>query len=378
VATLLRELFHDVSRRASEIASELSKMTGNVPSEVEAYRARMEQMASRAATFASMMSADPDLDDPNFAVNFFRDYKGVARLVQSLEHLPLLVLRRFSEPDQRMTAVVARICDEIDYPYEAPVCSSLSSQYFWTVAGMDLIFVPCLEPDHLLGLPDMYHELGHIILFREERAFIFPALSIVDRHFDKLVADGLRGNWPLQSIEQLEEFRHRWRLSWLIEFGADLIATYTSGPVFGWCNIRTSTNLGGELFGGNETHPADDARSTMVGLMLDRMGEGDAAERIRIRWSELVSLSGESRPPRYELAYPATLQQELIEFLYLECERLGLRRWEARAAATTVGGSVDAAWETFRNHPANFGDHERHSLAALMSKIDSSSTPIST
>ena len=371
MATLLRELFHDVSRRASEIASELSQMTGNVPSEVEVYRVRMERTATTAATIASTMSTDPDLDEPNFAVNFFRDYKHVARLVQSLEHLPLLVLRRFSERDRRITAVVARICDEIDYPYEAPVCSSLSSQYFWTVAGMDLIFVPCLEPDHLLGLPDIYHELGHIILFREEKTFIFPALSIVDRHFDKLVADGLRGNWPRESIEQVEEFRHRWRMSWLLEFGADLIATYTSGPVFGWCNIRTSTNLGGELFGGNETHPADDARAATISLMLDRMGERDVAERIRVRWSELVGLSGESPPPRYDMAYPVALQQELVDFIYRECEQLGLRRWVARDPAMTVGGAVDGAWETFRNHPANFGDHERRGLAQLTAHISS-------
>ena len=43
MATLLRELFHDVSRRAAEIACELSKMRGTVPTEVEPYRARMER-----------------------------------------------------------------------------------------------------------------------------------------------------------------------------------------------------------------------------------------------------------------------------------------------------------------------------------------------
>lgn len=374
MATLLRELFHDVSRRASEIADELAKMRGGVPAEVEKYRDVMQQRASSAATIASAMASDPDLDEPNFAVNYFRDYKDVARLVQSLEHLPLLVLRRFDEPDRRITALVARICDEIDYPYDAPICSSLSSQYFWTVAGMDLIFVPCLEPEHLLGLPDIYHELGHVILFREERTFVFPALAIVDRHFDVLVADGIRGNWPRQSIDQVEEFRHRWRLSWLLEFGADLIATYTSGPVFGWCNIRTSTNLGGELFGGNETHPADDARAATIGLMLERMGERDAAERIRVRWSELVRLSGEARPPRYDVAYPVALQQELVEFVYTECERSGLRQWAVRDTSTTVGGAVDDAWETFRSHPANFGDHERRGLATLCAHISSQRT----
>jgi hypothetical protein len=240
---------------------------------------------------------------------------------------------------------------------------------------MDLVFVPCLEPDHLLGLPDIYHELGHIILFREEKSFIIPALSVVDRHFDAIVADGRRNNWARQSIDQVEEFRHRWRMSWLLEFGADLIATYTSGPVFGWCNIRTSTNLGGELFGGNETHPADDARATTIGLMLERMGEHQAAQQIRLRWSELVGLSAECRPPRYDVAYPAALQQELVSFVFQQCEQLPLRRWEARDPATSVGGAVDAAWEAFRRDPDNFAGHELRGLAALSAHINGSRTP---
>ena len=165
MASLLTELFHDIDRRAREIAQDLARLKGEVPGEVEAYCERMEQMAARVPGIIAKTLADPDLNSPAFAVNYFRNYKDVARLVQELENLPLLVLRRFSELDRRMTALVAKICDEINYPFQPPVCSSISSQYYWTVAGMDLLFVPCLEPDHLLGLPDIYHELGHINLF---------------------------------------------------------------------------------------------------------------------------------------------------------------------------------------------------------------------
>ncbi len=165
---------------------------------------------------------------------------------------------------------------------------------------MDLIFVPSLEPDRLLGLADLYHELGHIILFREERRLVFPGMTAVDRHFDRLMRQGQHAGWAPQSLQEIEQFRHMWRGAWFLEFGADLIATYLVGPAFGWCNIRTSTNIGGELFQGSDTHPADDARSMAIGLMLHKLGERQAAGEIRARWLELVALSSESEPPRYD------------------------------------------------------------------------------
>ena len=52
MASLLEELFHDLGRRATEIAEELRKCASTVPSEVEAYRAKMESRAARASALA--------------------------------------------------------------------------------------------------------------------------------------------------------------------------------------------------------------------------------------------------------------------------------------------------------------------------------------
>src|SRR5207247_1864217 len=103
------------------------------------YCAQMESRARRAALLATTILKDPDLNEPVFAQNFYLDFRDIARLVQALEHLPLLVLRRFDEQDLAMTRTVARICREGSYPYSPPVCSCLSSQYFWTMPDMDLI-----------------------------------------------------------------------------------------------------------------------------------------------------------------------------------------------------------------------------------------------
>jgi hypothetical protein len=219
-------------------------------------------------------------------------------------------------------------------------------------------------------LPDAYHELGHILLFREEKRLVHPALTIVDRWYDHTITEGRKLNWPAGSLEEVDGFRHLWRLSWLLEFGSDLIATYLVGPAFGWCNIRTSTNLGGELFAGSDSHPADDARASAVGMMLEEIGCGAEARAIRQRWCELVALSTDAPPPRYELAYPAELLRELAESFHAECGNLGMRAFHPeRTDAAPVTAAVNDAWREFREHPDTFGQYEESRLKSLIERL---------
>lgn len=370
MSSLLTELLHDTCRRGEEIAEELKRLQGELSGEVERYRKRMLQMSEQARGIVDAMLADPDLEDPAYATSYFRDYKDVARLMHELENLPLLVLRRFTKQDQTVTSLMAAICREVGFPHAAPICSSISSQYYWTVAHMDLVFVPCLEPDHLLGLPDGYHELGHILLFRDKKRLEYPALAIVDRWYDKTIAHGKQLNWAQASLDEVDGFRHQWRRSWLLEFGSDLIATYMVGPAFGWCNIRTSTNLGGELFSGSESHPADDARARAIGLMLQRIGCDQPCEAIKQRWDELVALSNESPPDRYDLAYPGELLNELAEFFHTACASSGLRQYsETAKEAAPVTSAVNEAWRKLQEDPDAFGDYERSTLAQLLEQL---------
>lgn len=371
MASLLNELLHDAGRRSQEIAEDLERLKGALSGDVETYRRRMLQLVDRARGLVASMLADPDLEDPAYATSYFRDYKDVARLLHGIENLPLLVLRRFTKHDQTVTSLMAAICREVGFPHAAPICSSISSQYYWTVADMDLVFVPCLEPEHLLGLPDGYHEIGHILLFRDKKRLEYPALAIVDRWYDKTLARGKQLNWAQASLDEVDGFRHQWRRSWLLEFGADLIATYLVGPAFGWCNIRTSTNLGGGLFSGCESHPADDARARAVGVMLDRIGCSEDGLAIQQRWDELVSLSNESPSGRYDLAYPPELLDELAEFFHIACADLGMRQYapDASNPAAPVTAAVNAAWCRFRQSPDTFGDYEQEALATLLGAI---------
>jgi hypothetical protein len=368
VASLLRELLHDALQRADDIVESLAALDTGGSAEVAAYRGKMTGLATHARQLIEGLLADPDIDKANYSTNYFREYCHFARLLRGLEDLPLLVLKRFNETDQQATHLMTAICNETGYPYQSPICSAISSQYFWTMPDMDLVFIPCLEPDHVLGLPDIYHELGHILLFRDRVRLEYPALTIVDDHYDRLRSEGKRLNWPTASVQQLEQFQHNWRRSWLLEFASDLIATYLIGPSFGWCNIRTATNLGGELYVGTETHPADDARATAIGMMLTEIGFDDSSQRIQSRWSELIQLAVESPPPRYELAFPQKLLEDLTQFFRTECEGIGLQRFST-SDGCPVATTIHDCWSQFRAKPETYVSYERKALEELLAQL---------
>jgi hypothetical protein len=107
--------------------------------------------------------------------------------------------------------------------------------------------------------------------------------------------------------------------------------------------------------------------------MLEHTGHGESAATIRDRWAELIRLSSESQPPRYELAYPSELLKELVEFICGECRTLGMKAWPVDAQ--NPGGvtyAVNEAWREFRERPATFGDFEQESLRKILAAISGS------
>lgn len=139
------------------------------------------------------------------------------------------------------------------------------------------------------------------------------------------------------------------------------------------CSLRTAwdrrlcTNLSVELFVGADTHPADDARTSAIGLMLERIGCAAEAQAIGARWAELVSLSGQQMPQEHALAYPDKLLGSLADFVRDAARQLGLVSWVASqsAAPSHVGALLNEAWGEFHLHPDTFAEYESRQYEAL-------------
>ncbi len=93
--------------------------------------------------------------------------------------------------------------------------------------------------------------------------------------------------------------------------------------------------------------------------MLHLMNATAEADDIRQRWNELVALSSESRPPRYDCSYPAELLEKLCKLSFQVCQDIGLKAWNApEQDPAGVVRHLQRAWEEFRLRPESFAGYE--------------------
>jgi hypothetical protein len=370
MSSLLHELLHDLRQRCGHLLEELIKLSG-LPEEARHYSEQTQKRVERTGKIIEQFLADPGLNHPLLARNYYHDYKRLSETVFNLEAGPVIALKHFQDDDRDITRIVARICRETSYPYSPPLCVALSSQYYWAIPAADLVFVPCSEPFHLLSLADLYHELAHFILEREKARLVVPLLRIIDAYFQRQLKEAQQNNWPEASIDRIRKRKARWEGNWFEEFAADMLAAYWAGPAFGWCNLRLCTNQSVELFLGADVHPADDARHEGVRAMLLQTGNHAAAGRIELRWKELVTLSGQSPPPEHQLTYPKELMDQVATSVFAAAKSMGMTPWSGDSPRPDlhIGALLNNAWDSFFSEPAKFAAFEKKQIERVRAAL---------
>ena len=370
MSSLLHELLHDLRQRCGHLLEDLRKLD-KLHTEAHPCRDRTAQQLERAGQIIETFLADPGLNHPLLVRNYYHHYKRLSELVFNLEAGPVTALKHFEDDDRDITRIVGRMCQEIGYPYPAPLCVALSSQYFWALPSSDIVFVPCSEPFHLLSLADLYHELAHFILEREKSRLLGPLLLIIETYFERQLREAQQNNWPADSVTRIQERLERWEGNWVEEFAADMFAAYWGGPAFGWCNLRLCTNQSVDLFREADSHPADDARHAGVQAMLLLTGNDAAAARIDPRWKELVALSGQVPPAEYDLTYPKELMDQIASAIFTIARDMGMTAWSAATAGGDfhIGGMLNDAWDSFFSDPSAFAAAEKQQIATMRARL---------
>ena len=146
---ILEPLLHDLAERFRFLDAEISAI--HLPPEAEPCRQRIHRLVVMAKGRIDSVLADPDIGRPDFANNFYHTYKRLSELAQAVDEGPLFALSRFRAEDRFLTKVVGTACQEVGFPYSAPICAAMSSQYYCAMTGMDLVLVPHGEATHLLA-----------------------------------------------------------------------------------------------------------------------------------------------------------------------------------------------------------------------------------
>jgi len=359
----LRQLLHDLRQRILLIQDEASKV--RVLPETEGYLSWVIESIENLRSKVDGLIETPDIEDPEYAKNFLRKYRQLARRVHSLVAVPLLVLTRFTDKDRFPTAVCKKIFDEIGYRKPPPLCVALASGYS-TYPGFNVVMIPVNEPEHLLGLADLYHELAHIILFAEHIDEGF--YSVVDDHYETEIERIKNEGAPLEYVARAKELQIRWR-GWAKEFACDMIATYLVGSAYAWCNLRLCMNQSENMFDPSESHPCDDSRNEGICLMLEKPGisKGDDANEVREMWNRFAEAEGNIKPQDYEFSFPSRLLIGLVDFTYERCTELGLVPYIAQNSVVTdhIALSLNDAWSRLTFESSSYAEWEKQRVNEL-------------
>lgn len=302
--------------------------------------------------------------------NLFR-FNRVHRTFKAIHSYRYLAIKNYKEPEVFFYQVITQIYTEHRINALPPIVSTISNHdyYYWAVPYFEIIALPSGEEHSLLNLPDMYHEIGHLLHSMFGGKSCETSGITIDKHFAKEIVrvqdDGTAAHFQVK----LEEAKYLWEASWLEEFTCDLVGTYMTGAAYAWTNLKLlSTGHGStKIFEYSQSHPADEARMRIIILMLEKLGLTDDKNRVEAAWKVFLKDTEVFKPNDYPLLYPQKLLQQIVDEFFTFYQNADLVSYPELVAkgANSISQLLNDAWSSAQTNPTDYFDYETNSVARL-------------
>src|SRR5919202_4041405 len=179
----LRGLLHDLERRCALLRDRLSSTSSDPDLRGPALTAYRE--IERVRREVVDLLADPSLGTSALLPNHLQQYKRWHEQATLVEYYPLPFIERYSDADRRLTRLCRHLAVQVGWPSPSPLVGAFSSQYYWTVPEFNVVCAPSTESSTLLSLPDLLHELGHILLLQHRAQLVGDFVRELRDHFKR-------------------------------------------------------------------------------------------------------------------------------------------------------------------------------------------------
>src|ERR1043166_7756048 len=176
---------HLLLKRCLTLIERLNSLQ-QLPPELQPHISDLKETLNKIKLAIEKLINDPDFAAPPLLVNQFDSYKRLAELLNTLEWHPLALLDHYNERDLFFYRFSKVFCEQIQYPFNPPLISAHSNEYFSSFPPTNLISVPLCEDSHLLALPDFVHELGHIIYHHVRKKFTAQFMPQLKKYINDL------------------------------------------------------------------------------------------------------------------------------------------------------------------------------------------------
>ncbi|MFB0545999.1 MAG: hypothetical protein ACETWB_03745, partial [Anaerolineae bacterium] len=318
--------------------------------------------------------ADPAFGTTKLLPHHLQKYRALAQQVQFIEWYPIPAILRYDHVAHYFFILTGQALRQINYPLSPPVPSVHSHGYYWTQPLFNIVGIPVSEEHGLLSLPDLFHELSHILLAHHRSDLIGDFETQLTRYFaEERRRVEKEGRAP--EYEALyDRVESQWKDYWLSEYTGDMVAAYWVGPAYGWAHLRLCTSsLTDEMFrpgpdDAPSTHPSDESRYRAIMTVLHPTRRGEDTKELEERWRDYVALTGHTPPVDYDLCYSQLLFDALADRVVRGCKDLGLRSFTEQPESegeVNIPPLLNAAWQQFGAQPETYPLWEQEEMRKL-------------
>lgn len=355
----IKGLYHDLNCRVQRMLNILNSRQYHEDIQKAFVPKTIEYLEELKSLLQAKISG-VDLDIDILANNNLYEFNKLNELFQTIELYRFEVIANYDVPEIYFNKKIARIYNEIRHLSIPPIITTISNSenYYWAHPVFEIIALPYGEENNLLNLPDLYHEIGHLICKQYPdivKAKFSPALqqyfnAEIDRSYDEKTHE--------HYVPFLQNKHKRWEEYWIEEFTCDMIATYLCGPAFAWANMKMSalSNGSNAIFVDSPSHPSDEARMRAVFLMLNKIGFNYECDEIKSSWEQFLNHTNNPKHPDYKYIFPEALLEALTDIVYDYCKGIDLATYNEQIEAhqNPVSKIVNDAWQTLFDNPNEF------------------------
>ena len=307
---------------------------------------------------------DPNLSRPELNVQHRQMYQRLNENVMIVESYLIPPLERFNEHDRRMTRMVRKLGEQLNWPMGTPLVITDSAQYYVTFPSFQIMRIPAVEDDNMLAYPDLVHEMAHILMVKERQRLQGDFVTVASNYVVEQ-----QTKFGVAAVPQ--NMFERWRGPWLDEFISDMVAVYTMGPAFGAQHTRLISGMRSSAYAFGQSHPPDEARVRATAAVLRAMGQSGDASAVEQMWADYAPTTGEIKPAEYDAMIPDYLVDALAKRVVAGSQQLNLRRYDAPSVSQPgdIVGMVTEGWNRFRSTPATFGNWQTARLRLLWQQL---------
>lgn len=318
---------------------------------------------------------DPTILTRELVKERIRLFRRTIGELSQLETSAIAALSRVHDDDIFPNKLVFQIHKEINFPLSPPTVTCLSREYFSINPALYLLEVPLAESEFLLHLPDLYHEIAHLLIATNNNPKVEPLqqslgkfLFFVAEYFDKERTANLRSTGPTEYFAQVFDLLERFWIPWATEIFCDLFAVYTLGPAYAWSHFHLTAEHGGDPYDVRlnyfMSHPPDQARMEAMLMALNLLKFEKQASDIKEKWNSLAKSIGAEQTPMYRRACPSQLIQQAVVYSLDGVKAIGCHV-VTESTTGMVHDLLNTAWQQFWAAPNRYPAWERQTIDTL-------------